>query len=658
MVIVHKIEDFLLELFPNYKQTNDLAVLKEELEKYYTYGVFRPKVSIQDGWAKVEIDTPKISSLETDYKKAISLCEKGQYKQAKPILEDLIKKDPTNSEFHRIYGQVLSDEGDIDGAIDSLIDALRWDPKNNWALLLMGNLFAKFKDDVDTALKYYDKSLEANPNDNITLNNIGANLMQQGRIKEAQKYFWDAVKIDPDYPNTHYALALIAKMEGDLHSALYSAIEAIKKNPQKNELYINSVKDALSISMTLMDKVDSKAILKEYTDRLLAETDKKIVFKVDNEIPTAAKLEVAENYGREEHIVRYKPNYVAGVHLQMHELVHLDFIIQARKANINKLFTSTQQDKQRFIRTLEPTINRLHKMGHSEESLANYCSSLFDGLNRQIFNAPIDLFIEDFLYEEFPDLRAFQFQSYYGLVKEGLQAVTDKRAADLVPKDVLYKSKIYNLVTALHFKELFGIDMISQFKATPLELKQAKDFYGEYLEYRDDREPGEEYELVQHWAEDLHADSYFELVDEQEYRNKRTNLDNILESIEKDPYGIQEKDPYKEKQMETFQKSHAEIGTNMAVVMFMVDAMQYFEGMPKLKVREVAFEIATLGTQGIRPDGKYVLRTVPKKDFSGYHLLAYYYVSWAIAVPEMLDKLQLPYDTEYGMAQMMYKPKK
>lgn len=658
MVIVHKIEDFLLELFPNYKQTNDLAVLKEELEKYYTYGVFRPKVSILDGWAKVEIDTPKISSLETDYKKAVSLCEKGQYQQAKPILEGLIKKDPTNSEFHRIYGQVLSDEGDIDGAVDSLIDALRWNPKNHWALLLMGNLFAKFKDDVDTALKYYDKSLEANPNDNITINNIGANLMQQGRIKEAQKYFWDAIKIDPNYPNTHYALALIAQMEGDLHSALYSVIEAIKKNPNKNTLYTNSVKDALAISLKLMDTVDGKAILKEYAERLQEESGKKIVFVAEPEIPTAAKLEVAENYERDEHIVRYKPSYPAVEHLQMHELVHLDFITQARKANLNKLFTSTQQDKQRFIRTLEPTIKRLNKMGISDEALANYCSSLFDGLNRQIFNAPIDLFIEDLLYEEFPDLRAYQFQSYYGLVKEGLQAVTDKKIVDLSPKDVLSKSKIYNLITAMHFKDLFGIDLINDFKATPLELNQAKELYDEFLEYREDREPGEEYELVQHWAEDLRLDNYFELIDEQEYRNKRTNLDNIIESIEKDPYGIEEKDPYKEKQMDTFQKSQAEIGTNMAVVMFMVDAMQHFEGMPKQKVREIAFEIATLGTQGIKPDGKYVLRTVSKKDFSGYHLLAYYYVSWAIAVPEMLDELQLPYDDEYALAQTMYKSKK
>ena len=110
-------------------------------------------------------------------------------------------------------GQILSDKGDQEEAINCLIDALRWDSKNGWALLMMGNIFAKFKDDVPTAMKYYDQALVANPNDNITINNIGANLMQQGKLEEAKKYFWEAIRINDKYPNTHFALGMIAEME-------------------------------------------------------------------------------------------------------------------------------------------------------------------------------------------------------------------------------------------------------------------------------------------------------------------------------------------------------------------------------------------------------------------------------------------------------------
>lgn len=85
-------------------------------------------------------------------------------------MQNLIEINPSLSEYHRILVQILSDEGDQDEAINCLIDALIWDSKNGWALLMMGNIYAKYKDDVPTAMKYYDQSLIANPNDNITIN--------------------------------------------------------------------------------------------------------------------------------------------------------------------------------------------------------------------------------------------------------------------------------------------------------------------------------------------------------------------------------------------------------------------------------------------------------------------------------------------------------
>jgi hypothetical protein len=87
--------------------------------------------------------------------------------------------------------------------------------------------------------------------------------------------------------------------------------------------------------------------------------------------------------------------------------------------------------------------------------------------------------------------------------------------------------------------------------------------------------------------------------------------------------------------------------------------LQYFKDLPKDKIKAIAFEIALLGTQGIAPgdEKKYKLTNIPNKSFSGYHMLAYYYVSWKLAIPEMLNDLHLPYDAEYEMAETMFKSK-
>ena len=267
MQIIHKIDNFLYTIFPSVTQGDHQSLLNA-IRDFYTYGPYKPKVTIDNEWVKIEIDTPTILDQETDYQKVISFCEKGKYADAKPILKNLISKNPTISEYHRIMGQILSDEDDQEQAINCLIDALRWDSKNGWALLMMGNIFAKFKDDVPTAMKYYDQALVANPKDNITINNIGANLMQQGKLEEAKKYFWEAIKINDKYPNTHFALGMIAEMEADLQSAFYSVIQAIKLNKNKDILYQNSVKQAFEIAQKIIATEAGKKIFREYRHKL------------------------------------------------------------------------------------------------------------------------------------------------------------------------------------------------------------------------------------------------------------------------------------------------------------------------------------------------------------------------------------------------------
>ncbi len=222
------------------------------------------------------------------------------------------------------------------------------------------------------------------------------------------------------------------------------------------------------------------------------------------------------------------------------------------------------------------------------------------------------LFIEDYLYKEFAELRPYQFLSIYAILNEGRQSVTEKSIIEFASPDIIAKSKILNLVNAMQFKDLYGLDLISEFKATQTELKQAETFYNEFLEYKDDKEPAEEYELVQHWAEDLKLDNLFELQSEKQYR-KNQNSDSIFDELIKDPLGIKERDPIKERQMKDFQESQKNLGTNMAVMWFMVDALQYFEGMSKEEIRKIAFEIALQGTQGYNPDKKdYRIPLIPE----------------------------------------------
>ena len=653
MQIIHQINDFLYTIFPEFQNAKEQDIFNA-VQKYYTYGPFVPKVTIENNFITIEVDTEAIATQDADYNTTIALCEKGRFDDAKIILEKLINKNPSNSEYHRILGQVLSEQGHQDEAINALIDALRWNSSNGWALMMMGNIFAKHKKDVTTALKYYDQAIATNKADHFTLSNIAFLLFQENNIEQAKKYAFETIKIKANYPNVHLILSLIAEKESDLQQAFSSAIQAIKFSVQKDALYHNAVKQAFDIAAKSTADFDGKQILSAYRSQLEAEGGTEIDIQEDDQIKTAAKVEVAERYNRNKHIIKYKTSYPAVEHLVMHELVHLDFINQARKVNLNQVFISTQQNKNNFIETILPAINKLKSKIKEQATIDFFIESIFGGLNLQTYNTPIDLFIEDLLYNEKEDLRPFQFLSLFNLLQDAIKAVTDERILDIAPEPVISKTKTFSLVNAMQFKELFGIDTVQDFKPTAAELKQADTFYQEFIQARKDRKPGQEYELIQHWAQALSLETFFELESEAKYENK-SNIDDFLTKLQQDPFGLKEpEDPFQKREMEMFQKHQEEIGTNMAIVMFMVDALNHFKDKSADYIKQFAYETAMLGTQGIDPNKKdYIISSINNKRFSGNQVLAYYYVSWALAMPDQVQHLGLDFSEEFEMAKKL-----
>lgn len=646
MTITHKINDYFIKLFPEAK--GDRGKLENSIKKYYTVGPFEPGVQMDGNVVHITIDVDRIEADKEPFDRLVSLADNGKYDEAKELATKLIEQAPNISEYHRILGQIHSETGDQNEAVNSLIDALKWNPKNEWALLMMGNIYARFKDDVETAITFYKQVLKLNPDDHLALNNIGAQLMEAGKTTQAKTYFEKAHAINSEYSNTLHALALIANKEGRTRDAFDRAVEAIKKNPKKDDLYKQSLNLALQSSKRLTDETDADSIIQDYINELTVKTDTVIRLKVDSSINVAATIQYAEVHSRDHHLVLYKPNQPGVEHLILHELTHLSLAHEAREAGKQKLFTSNASNKSTFFMSVKRDLEKIKKRGVPEQKAEKLMESFFSGLNSQIFNAPIDLFIEDRIYQKYKALQPFQFLSLYSIIQKGIEANTRPDIIKIAPSKVLSVSITYNVLSALHYRDLYGADLIEEHNPKKKEVEKARSFYEEYQDYRDDKEPGEEYDLIQFWAEDLHIDQYFELIEEEK---QSRSAESVLDSIEDDPYGLNDVDPSKERDMKRFIEKHGGDDVNMAVAMYMVDALNYFKEFPQPKIKKIAFEIAHLGTAGIDPnkDG-YHIPSIKGSSFSGYKTLAYYYVSWALAVPEMLSSLQMPFDEEYQLA--------
>lgn len=651
MIIVYNLNEINKTLFSN---ADSLESLKIEIGKYFSYNGYTPKIIIINDAIVVEFDDNLISSVENEFEKAIELCNKGKFDDAYPILQSIIKKCPLYSEAHRNLGQIKMMKKDIEGAINELIEALKIDPKNYWALILMGNIFAKEKEDIDTAMKYYNGALEIDPSNNIAINNIAANLMQLRKYGEAEKLFLKALDINSKYPNTYYGLAMIYFETKRYLSSFNYALNAAKCNTENNELRQQSLKMMIQSAQNYCKEYNGMNVVVGVKETLESRGNVKVEIVEDNSISTAAKFEFAKNHKRSHHVLRYKTSYPNVEHLMLHELMHLELALEAQEEGYNKLFISSQKELDDFYMQNAKTMNK-HISALGRPRTEEVFKSLFDGINLQIFNTPIDLFVEDKIFREYEMMRPFQFLSMFSMQQENIKAVTNPKLEKMFPSRIVSISRIFNMTSARHFTDLFSIDLLHEFKASKSEIAEANQLYNEFLIYRNDRAAGEEYDLVNYFAQTLHIENMYRLEDDKEYFKGSFS--------EKDSEPMVNYSEDQKADQENFDKQHKDGEDPMLTMMmsmYMVGALEYFEGKSKEEIKKIAFDIAWLGTKGLSPEKKsgYSVASIPGKDFGGYQMIAFYYVSWALAVPEMLEQLHLPFSQAYATAQILYGKKK
>lgn len=646
--------EFLKAIFPDIDIHND-EIIKRVLTVFYTKYGHTPKVEINGDQITISLPDSVQQKYPDEFYRATELCTSKKYLEAIPIFQKLIEAEPKVSEYHRNLGQAYEEMGEHEKAIDSLIEALRWNPKNNWALLLMGNIYLRTEQDTQTALTYFDQIIESDPKNYLALSNIGGTFLKMEKLNLAERYLKSALKINPTFINALHGLGIIEFKKGNLIEAFNLGVTGLKACPPKDTQMRNLMEGFLiHISNSTPTNGSKMDLVADYITELEEASGKEIQIQTVADLPVDAKIEIAENYGRDFHLVSYRPDSPRVEHLICHELTHLKFILEARKVNENQLFTSGEVESLQFRKWLNATEKKLKSDGLPLDAIHGFIDRIFQGINSRVFNAPIDLFIEDLLFKDFKELRPYQFYSMIQMDKLALQAVTDPQILNLTPPALISKLKVYNTITARQVDNLFGTSLEAKYPLSPMEKSQLDQFWNEFLEYRLDRAPGEEYELVQNWANDLGLDSYFKLKPDPSNSTNGKDPNEVIEKLETTQFGSDDLTPEEDQEMKKFLAANADIKINMAVFLHMVDALKFFKKLETRQIQEIAMELAMLGSTGIDPNKPgYKVSFQKGKGFSGQKVLAYLYVSMALGLPDHLSELNMPFDKEFDLARKL-----
>lgn len=601
--------------------------------------------------------------MQEKLQQAFDLCNKNKYEEALSLLEEITKNDPQNSEAWRALAQVhWYHQNEPDKAFDELIEALKCDPQNLWALILMGNLLTKEKKDIKTAKQYYDKVLKYHPNNAIAINNIGATYMECHDYESALPYMMKALAIDDSYANSYYGLALcyykLNRIEDAFEICHKGALKSSDR-PENPSVREELIKLYITVAKEYADKTNYLNVWKGIKDELEAVDYVNIRITDDRSLNVHAKLEYAPLHAAKEHVIRYNPEKDYVEHLFIHEMMHLKMSQQATIANRSKAVVSSERTRTAFKKRFLSFMKKRHSHIPLSE-LDKAIIGLADGLGLQLMNCPLDLFVENMIYTDYKIVRPIQMLSLFHMEQDNINAVKQAASNGFFPKEIVYANKVMNIVTSLHFKDLYGINLIGQYNPTKQEYKHAQDLYEEFKAYLNTYKAGDEYEMLEYFVQSFNMDELIEIIDEKQVTpgmKADLSMKSDLKDLEENALSIEDTEAANAQFAQNHQDG-ADPTETMMMSLYMLGAMEYFDTLTPQAIHRIALEIAMVGVTGIDPKKKYSIKSIPDKEFGGYQFLAYYYVSWARAIPHKLNALGLPFAKAYESALQMYNSKK
>jgi tetratricopeptide (TPR) repeat protein len=185
---------------------------------------------------KQEIDRwhSKLDSLASGKNDDRGVYLQGEAYQSLAYLTSLAVFDLDQDSYraHQLRAQMLEDSKNDEGAIEEYREALRHKPDLQNIHFAIGTLY--WKDHrLDDARPELESELKTNPHHPQALYELGDICMSTDHPLQAEKYFLEAVRLEPRMEEAHYALEKIYTESGRYDKSLAQLRAALQANPNE-----------------------------------------------------------------------------------------------------------------------------------------------------------------------------------------------------------------------------------------------------------------------------------------------------------------------------------------------------------------------------------------------------------------------------------------
>jgi tetratricopeptide (TPR) repeat protein len=152
-----------------------------------------------------------------------------KYQDSYKTIDQILQKDPLNSEAYFMMGLNLKEQGDTIRAINAFQSSVENNPDNVDAWLILGQLYENLGDKI--ALRYFDNAVRVDSSSMKALHAKAVYLHNQGQSQEALDIYREINIKNPSYEDAYYNAGIIYLELDSLDKAYLQFDMLVKTSP-------------------------------------------------------------------------------------------------------------------------------------------------------------------------------------------------------------------------------------------------------------------------------------------------------------------------------------------------------------------------------------------------------------------------------------------
>jgi hypothetical protein len=197
------------------------------------------------------------------------------------------------------------------------------------------------------------------------------------------------------------------------------------------------------------------------------------------------------------HIIYYQTTGSGIIdHLIAHECGHI-FRMSSASPEDRKVPASDMECRRYANRQIESDLERLSNIMTYQQFNSNF-GIWFEGIIKQVTSMPVDMRIEKWIYEKYPDLRKVQMISLDRQIRDNAQSLS-KKVSQYAPKKIYEANNYMNYAFALFMELLIGKKYTAPYRNTPYTGLGSR--LADLVIKSEDMGYGQDIEIINQWTD-------------------------------------------------------------------------------------------------------------------------------------------------------------